>query len=1136
MSKIFLPFVFSLSATLSIAQQSPQRIRFEHLTVADGLPANEVRCMIQDHLGFIWLGTQLGLVRYDGDKMTLFPYAQGNLLGCRGKNIGVLMEDPQGDIWIGAENLIRFERATQRFIEYPDKNGGDYGVQVINSFHQDKQGFIWTTRWINRTEMLSRFDPKTNTWVYFSNDPHNPHYLEGNGIYRDGFVEDRDGKIWVITLAADGNILQSLDRSSGKFIPCHPKIGPAMTEDFKKIMMIATDGQGTLYLSSYNNGSGLFSLNPGTGEVKHVKHDAKEPKTPQSDTTLSIFPDKKGFLWITHPKGIDRYEPRTNIFTHYISKPGDLSTPGAGFVNSFYETTEGDIWFDTSQPSAMNFYKRSTNSFTRYELDEKQEDALWGDIESILVDRAGVVWMASNGMGINKESRTSQFPLLKNIPGKGNGLQDFHVTSVYESPSEPGIIWFGTRKGLDRYDRKNGKYTHYKHDDHRANSLSKETVTATVEDNKGRFWVSTIGGGLNLMDRKKGTFFHFVKDSANTNRISTNNVFELTAVADGTLWIGTPSGLDHFDYDNNKFTHYQGADTTYTSELFDLINQYTTPDRTISAIIHPTENVDFTNRFDLAGPTDLLVTGMGEINSASVNISDHGWIEDISGKIIWDMDFSNTLGDGNGRIKAGTIHLNKGSYRLRYKSDKGYSYGHWIRAAPLHAELWGIQVTKVSPREAQLFNIAAAKRTYNGLGDSRIYSITEDSKKNIWIGSDQGGVDKYDPATGKFVSFAHRSTGPECAICIVEDKKTGNFWVGDHLYGLLLMSPKGETLKTFSATNGLPSNSVNRIEIDPTGIVWFSTDNGLCRLDPATGKIQHYNQKNGLPELRFNSAGGQTADGKIYFVSEKGASAFYPAQIKMDDIAPLLALTDLDINGRPAIIGKDGQMPMHISVTKDIELTHDLNELTFHFTSLLFNRGSESQFAYRLSPIDQDWVNSGTIRQARYNNLSPGDYTFTVKAANAEGVWNETGTSITIRILPPWWRTWWAYVLYVLVAAGSIYGFIAYRSAALRKENKILEDKVELRTNQLQTSIENLKATQSQLIQSEKMASLGELTAGIAHEIQNPLNFVNNFSDVNTELIEEAGEEIDKGNIDDAKIILNDIKENEQKINHHGKR
>jgi len=423
------------------------------------------------------------------------------------------------------------------------------------------------------------------------------------------------------------------------------------------------------------------------------------------------------------------------------------------------------------------------------------------------------------------------------------------------------------------------------------------------------------------------------------------------------------------------------------------------------------------------------------------------------------------------------------------------------------------------------------------LGDISILCITEDAEKNIWIGSNNGGIDKFDPATGKFKSCASRSTGPISTNNILPGKKTGNIWVGDYTFGLLLMNSKGEILKTYNVSDGLPCETVLALQMDPTGILWISTANGLCRFNPATEKFQLYNKINGLQGLLFNGGASlQATDGRIYFGGVHGVNAFYPDQIKTDTTLPLTALTDLDINGKPATIGKDAQMPVHISVAKDIELSHDLNELTFHFTSLLFNQGSESQFAYKLSPIDKDWVKSWTIRQARYTNLSPGDYTFTVKASNADGVWNETGTSVTIHILPPWWRTWWAYVLYAFVFIGIIYGFIAYRSAALMKENKVLEEKVELRTNQLQASIENLKATQSQLVQSEKMASLGELTAGIAHEIQNPLNFVNNFSEVNKELADELEVEIDKGNYTDAKIIAKDIKDNEEKINHHGKR
>jgi signal transduction histidine kinase len=171
-----------------------------------------------------------------------------------------------------------------------------------------------------------------------------------------------------------------------------------------------------------------------------------------------------------------------------------------------------------------------------------------------------------------------------------------------------------------------------------------------------------------------------------------------------------------------------------------------------------------------------------------------------------------------------------------------------------------------------------------------------------------------------------------------------------------------------------------------------------------------------------------------------------------------------------------------------------------------------------------------------YTNLSPDHYTFHVKAANSDGVWNEQGDHFSFTILPPWWLTWWAYIFYFLVFAILVRAFVAYRSRNLRRANLVLEEKVVHRTDQLNHSIETLKATQSQLIQSEKMASLGELTAGIAHEIQNPLNFMNNFSEVNKELLIEMKDEIDKGNSGEVKSIANDVIANEEKINHHGKR
>jgi signal transduction histidine kinase len=171
-----------------------------------------------------------------------------------------------------------------------------------------------------------------------------------------------------------------------------------------------------------------------------------------------------------------------------------------------------------------------------------------------------------------------------------------------------------------------------------------------------------------------------------------------------------------------------------------------------------------------------------------------------------------------------------------------------------------------------------------------------------------------------------------------------------------------------------------------------------------------------------------------------------------------------------------------------------------------------------------------------YINVPPGDYFFQVRGANSLGIWNMKGVTLHITILPPWWKSNWAYFGFFLAVVGSIWAFVQYRSRALRKQNEALEHQVNERTTQLKQSLDNLKMTQAQLIQSEKLASLGELTAGIAHEIQNPLNFVNNFAEVSAEMVDEMHEELEKGDTIEAIAIATDLKTNLEKINHHGQR
>ena len=185
--------------------------------------------------------------------------------------------------------------------------------------------------------------------------------------------------------------------------------------------------------------------------------------------------------------------------------------------------------------------------------------------------------------------------------------------------------------------------------------------------------------------------------------------------------------------------------------------------------------------------------------------------------------------------------------------------------------------------------------------------------------------------------------------------------------------------------------------------------------------------------------------------------------------------------------------------------------------------------------MTRDWRESGSEHSAYYYNVPPGQYVFQVRASSSDGVWAEK--SITIIVNPPWWRTWWAYMIYGLLFIALIFSIHRYqRNRVIRAEREKTRVRELAQAKEIEKAYTELKATQSQFIQSEKMASLGELTAGIAHEIQNPLNFVNNFSEVNTELIEEMKAELEAGNTEGAMTIAEDITENEQKINHHGKR
>ncbi|MEP6597037.1 MAG: ATP-binding protein, partial [Ginsengibacter sp.] len=317
--------------------------------------------------------------------------------------------------------------------------------------------------------------------------------------------------------------------------------------------------------------------------------------------------------------------------------------------------------------------------------------------------------------------------------------------------------------------------------------------------------------------------------------------------------------------------------------------------------------------------------------------------------------------------------------------------------------------------------------------------------------------------------------------------------------------------------------------------LWLNSSLGIINLDRNRKVAGLYSKRYGLGATNYVlRAGYANPKGELFFSGNDGYYSFDQNLLTPNLKAPRLMVTDFRLMDQSVKPGNGGPLNQDINTTKELRLNYKQNVFSFDFAALDYTSPEDNQHFFMLENYDNGWHKSGTDRKAYYFNVPPGHYVFHLKGFNGNGFGTEK--KIDIIISPPWWRTWWAYISFAALLAGSIWGIIYYRGRKLRLENKLLEDTVNRRTVELQQSLENLRSAQSQLIQSEKMASLGELTAGIAHEIQNPLNFVNNFSEVNKELADELQQEVDKGNYLEAKAIAKDIKDNEEKINHHGKR
>jgi signal transduction histidine kinase len=418
------------------------------------------------------------------------------------------------------------------------------------------------------------------------------------------------------------------------------------------------------------------------------------------------------------------------------------------------------------------------------------------------------------------------------------------------------------------------------------------------------------------------------------------------------------------------------------------------------------------------------------------------------------------------------------------------------------------------------------------VGQNVITSITEDNSSNLWIGNyNLMGVNRFNPENKEFKSYLKGTT----VIKLYMDTD-GVLWVGA-TNGIYKYNPDIDNFISFTP-NGSSTNitEVSSIVEDNQKNLWLTTSNQIVRINPDRDEISFFGPNYGISQKTFNWLSGiKRSNGEIYFGDYTGYFSFFPDELINNLKAPELVFTGFQLSDKKLIPGDGGPLKESLNEQKEIQLAYFQNVFSIDFAIVDYANPAQNRLTYYLENYDVIWRSTNSERKAYYFNVPPGKYTFRVKGVNSYGAWAEKTIDIIIR--PPWWRTWLAYILYALLFIASVFGVDRFqRRRLLNAEREKNREREQKHAKEIEKAYNELKTTQAQLIQSEKMASLGELTAGIAHEIQNPLNFVNNFSEVSKELIGEMNDELAVANWQLAKEIAGDIANNLQKINHHGKR
>ncbi len=821
---------------------------------------------------------------------------------------------------------------------------------------------------------------------------------------------------------------------------------------------IAQDHRGFMWLGTQDG------LNRYDGyDLKVYGHRKDDPHSLSNDWILCIFEDSLGELWVGTAKGLNRYDRKHDRFIRYMSIPNVQRSIGGNIPRSITEDPMGNLWIGC-WGGGLNRYDRQSDSFITYSHQPDDSASIRSDhIQRLYVDQEGRLWIGTQkGLDLfipeNDGFQRSYDP--------SHGLGDNIVYTLEEDSK--GRLWAGTQQGLYYLDVGSDRFT----------PLSRQyagDISDLLTTDNGTLWVATVHDGLWWKDTATDDLHQIRYDPMDTQGLLSDDIHCLAQDRTGILWIGGGKGVNICSKLKNQFGHFKVVDKLPNTLSDNLIWGFeegdggwlwiATQNGGLNAY-HPDtgEFKHFMRPSDRrSDPSFSFITHLAKNEEGSLWVAtvDAGLLlfnpeKETFKQLQQDFTDPNTKGINSlGALLLQDPYLWIGTLEhglIRYDTEK-----------------------------EEFTRFTSEMDDSTTLSTNTVLYIFQDNEENLWVCGLGYGLSIKPAGSTSFKRIPYGGDSPQDlsngVVTHIHQDREGTLWVGTQ-EGLnrLVGDPLSNDycFEQLFKEDGLPSNAIYGILEDNTGRLWISTNKGIGRYHPKSRTFQNFTVESGLQSNEFNSkAVLRTQDGTFLFGGVNGFNLFHPDSIRTNSHPPPLVLTSFKV------FDQEYPLPWAIESTDSITLDHDQNFFSFEYAALDYGSSAHNQYAYRMVGFDKDWVHANNRRYASYTNLYPGRYTFKVRAANSDGIWNETPLAVQITIIPPFWMTWW---FRALVAVGLITSLITayiYRVRQLKRQR-----------DQKQAIIEVIADTQEQerkRVARDLHDSVGSMLTSLKHQLSHVL-------------------------------------------------